>query len=371
MEKKVLILSDGKPGHVNQSLGVARYIQDAHVTVKKLMIKDRYRDIGARVRSLGLPLWPLSPARARAWLHWLLTADCVQELLAWEAHLILSTGSSAGAPNLMLARYMGVPSVTCMIPSPMGTGPFDLALVPRHFQTRMRDNIFLTLGVPNPWQPGDAREEVKEWGARLQQDLHSYPKPCLGLLLGGNDPYHEVQWARLQTILQGITTYLSGRGSLLLTTSRRTPNSIREALRAWIKEAPFPSLYIQDDQWDANPLPMMAVLSSILMVTEDSLSMMSEAVSCHRKVLILGLERKKKGIPRTQRLRKDLQDHGYIRYLAREEGQGLAALLRTMEVSPPGPEPLQEAKRCAREMEKRFWSPREVEHAHSTHPSLP
>ena len=88
---------------------------------------------------------PLSTSLSHTLLRWSLIPESYNALAQLQtADIILSTGSSVAAVNLLLGRILGAKTVTCRRPSPIGTRYFDLAILPMiswHQASRQRQYL--------------------------------------------------------------------------------------------------------------------------------------------------------------------------------------------------------------------------------------
>lgn len=113
------------------------------------------------------------------------------------------------------------------------------------------------------------------------------PRPWTGVLVGGatrSRPFRPQDAARLADQLDALRVLIGG--SLLITPSRRTPPEVVAILGA--RYAADPTVVI----WDGKPpnpyLPMLA-MSDRLVVTSDSVSMISEALATEAPVSVFRL----------------------------------------------------------------------------------
>ena len=122
---------------------------------------------------------------------WCLTTQSYNTLLKLQdTDVILSTGSSLGAINLLLGRTLHTKSVTCLRPSPIGIRHFDLAILPKLYsdKARLSDNICQTIGVPNPISP----ELLDTDKAGIMQSLNLQEGKYIGVLIGGTDRHETI-----------------------------------------------------------------------------------------------------------------------------------------------------------------------------------
>lgn len=237
---QIWVISDGKPGHQNQSLGLAEALQRL---VPELEVK-------------------VQPALSRGAL--LKMACCGVKGLA--PALIIAAGHRTHLSALALKRATGAPAVVLMKPS-LPQSWFDLCLIPRHDRPSVRDNVIVTEGALNRMRPLEARPA----GA---PDM---------ILIGG--PSKHFGWDEAG-VLQQIQAIVTGEKPWLLTTSRRTPASFVPCLRA----LRLPGLEIVPVEetaagWLAAHLPA----AEQCWVTGDSVSMVFEALTAGCAVGVLAL----------------------------------------------------------------------------------
>jgi mitochondrial fission protein ELM1 len=243
---RLLVITDGKPGHQNQSLGLAEAI--------------------ARLRPAEIHILRIPAGRLRS----LARLDTPRPL----PDLLIGAGHSTHAPLLQLARRTGVPCVVLMKPS-FPSVFFDLCLVPEH-DLGLRstdDHVIPTKGALNRVPPPDGS-----------------PRQGGGLiLLGGPSASHVWDGAAIRL---AISTIVSTRGDLpwRITDSRRTPAGEIEALRQ-----SCPALLARPHRdTGADWLPQRLRASSEVWVSEDSVSMIYEALSSGAAVGLLPVPAKRR-----------------------------------------------------------------------------
>ena len=306
---RAILLSDGKPGHYNQSLGVIERMPECEYHWIDVKFRSKQRDNLLRVlmRLFGgfrLPRWLI-----KAWLHMALQRDTLDEIYAVEADFILSTGSSVAAPNLLIGQLFDAKTVTCRRPSPVGIHHFDLAILPRmYWSRRNRANVCKTLGVPNRVCP----EKLEIQRNELQTDLDLSDRRRIGVLIGGEDRYDtitETTAARLIEILQRFAAKWDNQ--LLLTTSRRTPLPVENLISKHLSNTQHcPILVLAHGENSlADPVETIFALSDVILVTEDSFSMVCEAASSGKRVIILEVDRKTRRRPKRYQVYSEIMRH--------------------------------------------------------------
>ena len=291
---RVVILSDKKPGHYKQSLGIVEKMPECQAVWLEIQFRRKWRDNLLRIfmRIFGGASLPLSLIHTL--LRWSLIPESYQALIQLQtADIILSTGSSVAAVNLLLGKILGAKTVTCRRPSPVGTRYFDLAILPMISwrQASRKDNICRTIGVPNPISP-DLLDVKRE---QLKDELHLSDCPRIGVLLGGTDRHETItiedaEW--LSEICEATAERMNVQ--IFVTTSRRTPSDVTEHLVSTVKDTDWCRFFITPDTSSELEDPYQAILalSDLLIVTADSFSMVCEAASSGRSVAVLTLSHK-------------------------------------------------------------------------------
>lgn len=253
-QQEVLILSDGKPGHLNQSVAFARL----------LGYSWQVRQVGFRSRAAKA----FSYFADRPGLR--LPALLRLEEPPAGACAVVSAGSETYYANKVLARRLGVPAVAIMLPRGYGYD-FDLIVAQDHDRPPSRKNI---LSLPVNLCHVEPQGLVGKSGQQ----------PCVALVIGGPSRHFRMDPDRLREQVERIFR-LFPHAELMVTTSRRTPREVETMLAAM----PFGRsiLYSQEP---INPVPDFLAISDYVFVTEDSTSMISEAVSFgHASVEVLSL----------------------------------------------------------------------------------
>ena len=291
--KKIVILSDGKPGHYNQSLGIMDQLSDDEYQLVEINFRSKWHDNILRIFLSLFPGGKLADKVIWSILFFSLTEETISKLKNIQSvALILSTGSSVAAVNLLLGQLLDAKTVTCRPPSPVGTRQFDLAILPRlYWRQPERINVCRTLGVPNRISP-----ERLEHFRPLSQKVSSSQRSKIGLLIGGNSPLHNIskkvatRW--IDFLLQLVK---SRKWQVLLSTSRRTPKVIEEYIADIVKDRndDFPINLFSHQTPSSSQFKFEHILanSDLLLVTEDSFSMVCEACSSGKPVVILEVER--------------------------------------------------------------------------------
>jgi mitochondrial fission protein ELM1 len=185
---------------------------------------------------------------------------------------------SAGRRAAPVARWLGLRGarlVHCMRPG-FGAGDFDLLVLGKHDQPRDATNILPILGACHRMSQARLDAARQDWAA-----LAALPTPRIALLVGGPVRAEGMDPARAAALGAEVAGFA---GSVLATASRRTGTAATEALAASLAGVPH-----RLHRWgDPGPNPYAGFLAwaDAVVVTGDSVSMLSEALATAAPVFI-------------------------------------------------------------------------------------
>jgi mitochondrial fission protein ELM1 len=294
-------LSDGKAGHVAQANGLFSALarQGIHTHITEIAV--------ANVSGVALAL---------CWITQHRLGKLPNSLTPYSApDLIVGVGHATHWPLILLQRlYPSARSLLLMRPS-LPRQWFDLLMVPEHDEPKADERLLVTRGVLNPL---------------INQHRHEPDRHLI--LIGGASKRHGWYQAGLIEQIEGLQQHLS-RKSVWLSTSRRTPIGL-------LKDPTFVQATADMQVCAVNDTPAGWVfeqmqLADTVWVTEDSVSMVYEALTAGCRVGLLNLPR----------LHEDRVTRGLDQLMAR--GQVLPSSLALQGRIPREPLPLNEANRAA------------------------
>jgi mitochondrial fission protein ELM1 len=281
---QITVLTDGKPGHVNQSLGLAEAIGR--------MVSIKVEILPTKKRSFSVPRLQSRP------------------------DLIIGAGHATHLPMIILAKRHRAPSVVLMKPS-LPLFLFDACVLPEH-----------DLGKKN-------------WPAHViptEGALNRVPPPSDAprngglILVGGPSTHHD--WDPVQ-VSDCIRTIVQSGGNRpwRITDSRRSPSDTLEFLK---KECPALVTYPHSTtgpEW----LPQRLAEAFETWVSEDSISMIYEALSSGSRVGLIPVPRSGTDARVTRGVDRLIKDGWVTPFGSWEPGTPI----------PPPPRILREAERVA------------------------
>ena len=259
----------------------------------------------AEAAGLDATLAELRPRAPWKWLTarmWPSTARAVR--LADPADDILLSAGGTGAVIAASLRRPGRCLVQIQHPR-MDPAQFDVVVVNRH-DGLTGPNVIVTRTALHRVTDERLVEAASEWAPRLAH----LPRPLVAVLVGGSNGRFKMD-RRVATRLGGAlaTMMREDRVGLALTPSRRTSPEARAALADAVES-------LGGWVWNmegANPYFGLLALADAIVVTEDSVSMVSEAVATKAPVLLVGLPGRSRRIRLFTRL---LQEDGRVRPFA-------------------------------------------------------
>ncbi|MBU3758861.1 MAG: hypothetical protein FGM27_02905 [Candidatus Omnitrophica bacterium] len=287
--KRLVILSDGKPGHVKQSQAVAQAFREVTaqygrpgmeypLEVVRADYKSEFHRILFHVAAVLLLPWIQGRL---AGLRFFLTEESSRAVEKAQADFVISTGSSLVPLNLMLARENCAKSAVILKPPfPYGFFRYDLSVVPAHDSGWIpRESLRLLL---TPSSPADA-EAFGQSGTWA--DEVSHPESVENaVFLGGPTRGYKMEASAVRALMEALEKTGSG---YLVTTSRRTPPDVERALKDEAASRPgCRKLVIASEDKRSGIAEGMMAMAGTLIVTEDSVSMISEAVRSGKRVIV-------------------------------------------------------------------------------------
>lgn len=253
------VVTEGMAGTENQCLGVAEALGLAPV-VKRVSLRQPWRSLSPQ---LGLEsAWSFTPRLDPPW-----------------PDLLLAAGRKSIAAARYIKRQSGGKTFTVQIQDPrVDPAQFDLVAVPEHDPTR-GPNVVVTKAAPNRITP----EKLARARSDFAGQFAMMPSLHIAVLLGGNSKSHRMSETGMRRLGEQLSLL---SGSLMITASRRTPDHEKAAFLAGLGSRPH---WFWDGHGD-NPYLGMLAWADYILVTADSVSMLSDAATTGRPVYMLPLD---------------------------------------------------------------------------------
>ncbi len=334
-QRNILILSDGKTGHLRQSQAVAEnvagYLKDKGINSSVTAIEVKYKNKLVRHALAVCATFAGKYACFGCFccLKNFLKKDSYELLIKNSADIIISCGASTAAVNYILSKNNQSKSIVIMRPSILSLKKFDLVVMPRHDNPPGKNNVAVTDGALNLIND----EYLKEQSYKLTSVLRSssfVPRFYIGFLIGGDTKDFKLSKGLLKDIIGRLKSFAEKESAaILVTTSRRTPAAIEQLIVDEFGGYPRCKLLVIANKENL-PFAVGGILglAKITIVSPESISMVSEAASSGRHIIVFKSE--------VSHRHKD-----FLTYLARKQyihlvgALELAAALNKIQVEAP------------------------------------
>ena len=321
--RRILVLSDGKAGHLKQSLAVVDALRERHPALTHAVVEVRYRSPSARLACL-LWSWAASGVGAVPCLAWTLSPESARALVSRHADLVVSCGSSLAPVTLLWAAENRAKSAVIMNPAPLPLRRFTLVIAPRHDALPARTNVVAVFGA--------LASPLREDPQRAAQWLRAHPRfqpappgssgpshrhPVTAVFIGGDTPHHELGASFAEGLITQVQAACEAAdGWYLVTTSRRTSAAVERRLaERFGRDARCRLLLLAGRDALNGTMEGMLGSADVAVVTGESISMVSEACASGRRVIVVEPPLRPDGrgrLGKHARFLQELEQGGYI-----------------------------------------------------------
>jgi len=237
---RVLILSDGRMGHLNQSLAFVKYL-DLSYDVMPVKFKYKwYKALSYILDQIGINTETLFD------LH-----------IDRKYDIVVGTGSTTSYATKILAKKMHAKSVVMMLPRGYRYD-FDIIFAQSHDNPLKQENI---IEIPANFSYVEPK------------GLYQAKRKSIGIIIGGDNKLFTMSKEKLQAQLDYIVKMYAGY-EIVITTSPRTSEEIELLVASYAFD--YEILFSKNP---INPIPDFLEQCETVFITGDSTSMISEAVS--------------------------------------------------------------------------------------------
>lgn len=292
-EKNILILSDGKTGHLRQAQSlvkiVNRYFQDKGIGSKIDTLEVKFKNKFSRIALLLSSCFSGKyHCQGCLWcLKAFLEEETYKSLLALKPDVVISCGSAIAPVNFVISRENLAKSLVILRPSVLSTKRFDLVVMPQHDRPPKRKNVVTTEGALNLIDEIYLKEEAEEMFQATDHKL-SAADSYIGLLIGGDTKDFLLSKELISQVINQLKMSLGKWDvQILISTSRRTSGDVEDLVKEEFQEYPRCKFFvIANEKNFPFAVGSILALSKIVVVSPESISMISEAASSARYVVV-------------------------------------------------------------------------------------
>lgn len=260
-------MTDGSMGMQNQALGVAEALGSATISIKKIRLRQPWKTLSPYIRLLK-----------RHCLH----KDSDPLLPPWP-DLVIACGRQSILPALFIKEESKRHTKVIYIQNPkISSKYFDIVLCPEHDKFE-GPNVIKMITAPHRI----TEDYLKNGYEEFSETFSGYSGPRYSILLGGPTKSFSFTKSIAEKMAQDfLALQKNDNASLLISPSRRTPLEIIQVFKTLFSGNP--NIYFWD-QTSKNPYFGLLAWGDALLITSDSVSMISEACSTTKPVFIVRL----------------------------------------------------------------------------------
>jgi mitochondrial fission protein ELM1 len=271
---RLLILSDGRMGHLNQSIAFAKYLNKPYDIVEILPKYKWSKFFTYILDKLGI--------KSKLLFHHI-------SLQYNKYDAVIGTGSWTYYMVKVIANQLQIKSIVMMLPRGYQYD-FDIIFAQKHDRPPRISSI---IEIPINFSYIEPRE------------VYSAKQKSIGIVIGGDNKLLTMTKKKLQVQLEFIRDHYKGY-EVAITTSPRTTKEIEELVESYHFE--YDVIFSKNK---INPIPDFLEQCETVFITADSTSMISEAVSYGKtNVVVLSLDSQKEN--KFEQFIKDLENEGYL-----------------------------------------------------------
>ena len=285
VNREVLVLSDGKLGHLKQSKALVSLLSEGKYKIRSKIIEVKQTNAFQRV--LADILATCTPKNCLGW-DWLLflglPGDLRKKLKDTYVDIVISAGSSVASLNKLFSSYLGAKSAVILHPN-IPLGKFNLAIIPEH--DRIRDNNVVQIKGALFYP-----ENLNEKKESCVNHFNLSKAKKIVVFLGGPLSDGSQFMDNLRIFVPKLKDFsLKNNYKLLISTSRRTP----QAAEAYLEEelnnfSNSEALVIANRNNYDFVFDGFASLADIVFVSSESISMVSEVAALQKACFCTFLE---------------------------------------------------------------------------------
>ncbi|MGF1455241.1 MAG: mitochondrial fission ELM1 family protein [Alphaproteobacteria bacterium] len=286
-------VSDGRRGMENQALGLAEALgrrRALDITIKRVSLAPPYRWLPYP----ALGALPLDPAAV-------LDRDSDPVAPPWP-DVLIGCGRQSVAVSLAVRRLSAGHTLTVQTQDPrIAPACFDLVFPALH-DGLTGANVTPLLGAPHRVDGPRLAAE----GTRLAGLFRDLPRPLACVLIGGDSRHLKLAPPQFEAILEALKALARSGHGLAVSASRRTRPAQAARLRTELEPL---GAYVWNGEGD-NPYFAMLAAADHILVTAESINMLTEAAATGKPVHVLPL---KGHAAKFDRFHADLRARGIAR----------------------------------------------------------
>jgi len=282
----ILILSDGKAGHLKQSLALLSIFKEENLKVRSKVIEIK---AGGKIKRFVYEVCAFFSGKhclgCGSCLNYLTDREALKKIKETTADIVISTGSSVAFLNRIIASTLAAKSVVILRPN-TPLKKFDLSIIPSHDRISAKDSVIIKGALSYP-------ENVKEKTENCKKFFNLDSSKKIAFFCGGYLSDKKMYMENLQLFLKKLKKFVSENNfKLLVSTSRRTQKEIEELIEKEFRGLKnLEALVIPNRENYDFVFEGFVNLSQTVFVSSESISMISEVLAFKKPCVCVLLEK--------------------------------------------------------------------------------
>jgi len=282
----ILILSDGKAGHLKQSLALLSVFKEENLKVRSKVIEVKS---GGKIKRFIYEVCAFFAGKhclgCGSCLNHLTDREALKKIKETTADIVISTGSSVAFLNRIIASTLAAKSVVILRPN-TPLRKFDLSIIPSHDRISAKDSVIIKGALSYP-------ENVKEKTENCKKLFNLDSSKKIAFFCGGYLSEKKMYMENLQLFLKKLKKFVSENNfKLLVSTSRRTQKEIEELIEKEFRGLKnLEALVIPNRKNYDFVFEGFVNLSQTVFVSSESISMISEVLAFKKPCVCVLLEK--------------------------------------------------------------------------------
>ena len=272
MEIDCLIISDGTKGMENQSIAVSKLL---NINFKIHKIKP----------NIFLKIFP-----TLALYFDFFFVNEKKFLNNFKFKYLITTGKRTSGYSILAKKVFGKKIINIHVQNPkINPINFDILLVPEHDKICGK-NVFKFEGALSFFNEKDIQKSY----SLVKEKLDSFKKPLIFLLIGGDNKRYQLTYSEYCKFLLDIKFAVEKiPGSLVVSTSRRTPKKVKIILQEIFNSSKNFYLFHEEGK---NFYPGILKVADYVLITSDSINMISEVATSKVNLFVCYIRQEKNKI---------------------------------------------------------------------------
>lgn len=271
------IVTEGMAGTENQCRGVAEAL-NIDAEIKRITLHQPWKSL-----SPYIPFeqsWSFSPTLTPPF-----------------PDLVLASGRKSIAAARYIKKASGGKTFTVQIQDPrISSKYFDLVAIPEHDPAR-GENVIVTTAAPNRI----STDKLEKARIVFKKKLEALPQPRVAVMIGGQSQAYRMPASIMKDLCRQLRTLDEQGYGLMITASRRTGEENQRILHEQLRNT---NAYIWNGSGE-NPYFGFLAWADYILVTADSVSMLSEATTTGKPTYMIPLEGGSKRLEKFHNLLKN------------------------------------------------------------------